>query len=307
MTGTVDPLLPPRLLRGDTIGLVAPAGPIVEEAHFTAGVRILREFGFEVRFARDLPTRGKGYLSATDEERARELLEIWADPEVKAVFAARGGYGSLRILSALDGGLFRTNPKIFVGFSDITSLHAALGAAAGLVTFHGPVVTSLGKIAREDVEQLFRTLTGREPRPVKPPELEVLRGGRARGRLAGGNLETLVHLLGTPWQPAFQDRLLFLEDINEAPYRLDRALTQLHLAGNLAGVAGIILGTFEACGDIEIVWQRVLELTEETGIPVWANFPAGHGKKNVTLPLGVLTEMDSNAGVLHFLEPCVAA
>lgn len=292
------PLLASRLEKGDTIAVVAPAGPVLKEADFTAGVRLLREAGFEVRFSREIMRR-EGYLAGSDQERVKELHELWADPEVKALIAARGGYGCLRLLPLLELDLIRRHPKIFVGFSDISVLHAAIGGETGLVTFHGPMLTTLAKSDRPSLDAFFEMLTGRHPETIKPAGLEVLKSGNTCGRLVGGNLASLVHLVGTPWEQPWAGAVLFLEDVCEAPYRIDRMLTHLHAAGRFAGLAGLILGTFEGCGDPEPIWQRLTELFADESFPVWANFPAGHSLNNHILPLGLPVMMDSAKGVLQ--------
>jgi muramoyltetrapeptide carboxypeptidase len=300
-----EPLLPLRLERGDTIAIVAPAGPILKEEEFIAGVKLLREAGFEVKFSREI-MRKDGYLAGSDHERAEELHQLWADPEVKALLAARGGYGSLRMLPLLDMKLIRRHPKLFIGFSDITVLHAGIHKETGLVTFHGPMLTTLAKNDRASLAIFFETLTGRHAGSCKPAGIEILKEGRACGRMVGGNLASLVHLVGTPYELDWQGTVLFLEDVCEAPYRLDRMLTHLQVAGRLHGLAGLILGSFEGCGSPEVIWKRALELVADEPYPVWANFPAGHGQQNLILPLGQEVEMDSQAGRLGFLGPLTA-
>jgi muramoyltetrapeptide carboxypeptidase len=300
------PVLAPRLEKGDTIAVTAPAGPVLNEGDFTAGVRLLREAGFEVRFSREIMRR-RGYLAGTDAERAEELHDLWAAPEVKALIAARGGYGCLRLLPLVEMDLIRRRPKIFVGFSDISVLHAAIGVATGLVTFHGPMLTTLAKSDRTSLDAFFEMLAGRHPDTLRPAGLEILKPGRACGRLLGGNLASLVHLVGTPWEQSWQGAVLFLEDVCEARYRIDRMLTHLHTAGRFAGLAGLILGSFEGCGDPEPIWQRVLGLFADEPFPVWANFPVGHSRDNHILPLGLEVVMDSTKGVLQLLDQPVLA
>lgn len=298
-------LLPLRLEKGDAIAVLAPAGPVLKEEEFSAGVKLLREAGLEVKFSREI-LRKAGYLAGSDRDRAEEFHHWWAAPDIKALLAVRGGFGSLRLLCLLNMELIRKQPKILVGFSDISALHAGIFKKTGLITFHGPMLTTLAGNDRESKEIFFETLAGRYPGHLKPACLEILRNGLGRGRLLGGNLASLLHLLGTPFELSWRGAVLFLEDVGEAPYRLDRMLTHLRLAGRLDSLAGLILGTFEGCGDPELVWSRVLELTAGSDFPVWANFPAGHGRRNLMLPLGQEVEMDSQAGILRFLGPVTA-
>jgi muramoyltetrapeptide carboxypeptidase len=292
-------LLPATLQRGDIIGLVGPAGPWQEET-FRKGVQILSELGFQTTFPRNLLEQ-QGYLAGSDSHRHDTFTEIWRDPDVKAVMAVRGGYGSLRILNELDYNLIKEFPKIIVGFSDVTSLLSAITKETGLVTFHGPMLTTLKTSDRESVQNLFTTLCSPTPQALKPADLEILRPGTARGTLLGGNLTTLTHLVSTPYELPWHDAILFIEDIGEAPYRLDRMLTQLSLAGRFDSITGLILGTFVDCGDQEEIWSRVLELFQKD-IPIWANFPVGHGPRNITLPIGSSAKMDSSTGSLSFTK-----
>jgi muramoyltetrapeptide carboxypeptidase len=304
-------LLPASLQKGDVIGLVSPAGPVQNEENFMSGVSLLKEMGFQVKFPRTPLVSDVGYLAGQDWERAEEFHELWADSETKALLCVRGGYGSLRIIDSLDMKLIRQRPKILIGFSDISILLNTIFKETGLVTFHGPVLTTLAHCGQQSVQLFYETLTGRAPKRVKPARLEVLAGGRARGRLLGGNLTTLVHLIGTPYEMTWDDTILFLEDTGEIPYRIDRMLTHLKLADRFDRLKGLILGTFTSdtagnCPEYytDPIWTRVLELMEEKNIPIWANFPVGHGPDNYILPMGIDVEMDSDKGTLHFLEPC---
>jgi muramoyltetrapeptide carboxypeptidase len=300
MSRTAEKNLFRPLTQGDTIGLFAPSGPISEE-NFRAGLRILEDMGFNVKYRRDI-LRRQAYLAGSDEERAGELSELWCDPEIKALLAVRGGYGALRLLPLLDMELFRAIRKPLIGFSDITILHAALHRHSGLCTFHGPMLSTLPKCDRPSQEAFFNMLTGHAPEHIKPKGLEILRHGSAQGILRGGNLTNLTHLVGTDYEDTLADSILLLEDVGEAPYRIDRLLTHLHSAGRLSQLAGIILGDFIDCGDVELVWNRVLELLAGSTIPIWGNFPAGHGNRNEILPLGVEVEMDSSHGRLVIAE-----
>jgi len=300
---------PPPLQRGDVIGIVAPAGQLADRQRFERGVAILADMGFEAWFPREL-WPGAGYLADSDENRVRELQHAFASPETKAVMAARGGYGCIRLLEHLDFQVVRENPKPLIGFSDISALLNRTVEKTGLVCFHGPVVTSLCDCSREALERLHHCLTGNWHRDIMPKTLEILRGeGQTEGRLIGGNLSTLLSLLGTPHDVSWRGCIVVLEDIGEPLYRLDRMLTQLALSGKLREPVGIILGDFtlnveqslaEKNRYTEYVWKRVLELTAGTAITVWGNFPFGHCVNNLTLPLGATAVMDCAKGALRF-------
>ncbi|MFZ5773991.1 MAG: S66 peptidase family protein [Thermodesulfobacteriota bacterium] len=298
MPRTADPILPPPLKRGDTIGIIAPAGPIRDEAAMAAGMRLLADLGFETRMQNNL-RRQDGFLAGSDQERLDELHALWRDPEVAALLAVRGGYGCLRLLHRLDYGLFRAQPKTVIGFSDLTVLLAAIQRESGLITYHGPMLSTLARSDTPSREAFFELLTGNPSPSLRPKGLEILRKGRAQGRLLPGNLTSLTHLIATGHEPCWDNALLILEDIGEAPYRIDRLLTHLWASGRLERVAGIILGGFDECGDVELIWNRVLELTQDRNTPVWGNFPCGHGERNNILPVGLPAEMDDASGRLQ--------
>ncbi|HLD47800.1 MAG TPA: LD-carboxypeptidase [Desulfobaccales bacterium] len=305
LNNTIYPLTAPKpifaapLKKGDTVGIIAPAGPVRNESDFSAGLKILHELGFKTRYQNDI-LRHHDYLAGTDQERLAELHELWRDPEVKAILAVRGGYGCLRLLPGLDFDLIREQPKILIGFSDLTVLLTAIRQKTGLVTFHGPMLNTLARSDRDSQEGFFDLLTGR-PRPeLKMKGLEILKGGQAKGRLLPGNLTSLAHLIGTPFEPDWRDSIVVLEDIGEAPYRIDRLLTHLAAAGRLEQIAALILGDFDQCGEREAIWQRALELLAHRPIPIWANFPCGHGSRNQILPMGAVAQLDSSAGRLVF-------
>lgn len=300
MNAMLKPLLAAPLKKGDTIGIIAPAGPVLNQGDFSAGLKMLTDLGFKTRYQGDI-FRHHDYLAGTDQQRLVELHDLWRDPEIKAILAVRGGYGCLRLLPELDFTLIRQHPKMLIGFSDLTVLLSAIQQKTGLLTFHGPMLTTLARSDRDSQEGFFNLLTGR-PRPeIKVKGLEILKGGQAEGRLLPANLTSLVHLLGTPWEPDFQNRILVMEDIGEAPYRIDRLLTHLWTAGRLEQIAGLVLGDFDQCGEVELIWQRALDLLIHRSIPIWANFPCGHGSRNRILPVGAEARLDSTAGCLSIL------
>lgn len=301
-------IIPPSLQPGNQIGIIAPAGYLADKSRYQLGCAIIREMGFEV-ISKQRGWPGFGYLADSDEHRAEELHHIWANPDIKAIFALRGGFGSLRILDMLDFDMIRENPKFLVGFSDITILHHCIYQRAGLAGLHGPVLSSLASADPPTLERLYQCLTGNWHK-VLHEDVEIVRPAPVvRGPLVGGNLSSLVTVIGTPWSPDFTGSILFLEDNNEPPYRLDRLLTQCALSGVFDGVAGIVLGDFMDNADFdrneqlrrhEFVWNRVSELTSHQTLPIWGNFPAGHCRKNITVPLGITAEMDSAKRTLVF-------
>lgn len=302
-------LIPPALKRGDVIQVVAPAGRPAAIEPFRSGLAVLDRMGFIVRYPERL-WPGSGFLADSDVARADELNRAFADDRSAAIITARGGYGSLRILDGIDLDLVRAHPKIIVGFSDITVIHNHLLASLGLVGLHGPVLTSLAASTPNAVERLYHCLTGAWRNTFTPPGIEILRGGgNVEGVLAGGNLTSLTSLLGTPYDFSWQGLVVVLEDVNEPLYRLDRMLTQLAIAGKLNEAAAILLGDFsrtdagrDDCGpvDQEWLWQRVLDLTAASGIPVWAGLPSGHRPENLTLPIGAEVVVNSSRGSLFF-------
>jgi muramoyltetrapeptide carboxypeptidase len=299
-------ILPHPLNKGDCIGLVAPAGSLISKNKFSSGVQSLEKQGFRVKFNHKL-LNAKGYLAGSDLERAEEFNRLWSDPEIKGLIAARGGYGSMRIVDLIDMRQIRKHPKILIGFSDLTVLLNAIFQKTDLITFHGPVVTTLAGIDKLSYRSFINVLTHKSPPFIKPVNLKILKDGNARGVLRGGNLTTLVHTIATPYEIPWHQTVLFIEDIGESPYRLDRLLTHLSYAGRLQKIKGLILGTFTDDENKEnaqmqrTVRKRVMELLAEYDIPIWANFPVGHSPRNITLPLGIEVEMDSYEKMLRFL------
>jgi len=294
-------IYPPPVKKGDTIGLVAPAGPLINKDNFAAGIQILQNRGLKVKFNPKL-LNAKGYLAGSDQERADEFNRLWSDPEVKGLVAARGGYGCLRMIDLIDMKQIGKHPKILIGFSDLTVLLNAIHKKTGLVTYHGPVVTTLAKIDRQSKTSFFNVLAGKTSDFIAPAKLKVLKSGMAKGVLMGGNLTTLIHMIGTPYEIPWNKTILFLEDTGEVPYRLDRLLTHLYQAKCLQKVKGIILGKFTDNDNKEspklqkIVQERITELLRDIKIPIWSNFRTGHSCRNLTLPVGMEVEMDNAAG-----------
>jgi len=278
---------PAALRRGDVIGVVAPAGA-VDESRLNAGVQALEQAGFRVRVA---PSALKkvGYLAGTDAERVADVHAMFRDPEITAILAARGGYGAGRLLPLIDPRVLQEHPKIFVGHSDLTFLLNYVVQRAALVTFHGPMVASLPQHPEAATNLL--AMLGGDRGGWHQLAQAVVQPGMAEGPLVGGCLSVLVALLGTPYAVETRGRLLFLEDVNEKPYRIDRMLTQLRQAGVLDGVAGVIFGEMSGCSaapDERVSVRDLLaEVFADAAYPVAFGLPSGHGAGTVTLPLGL--------------------
>ena len=289
---------PARLKPGDTIGVVAPSGPFDHEI-FSRGMRVLETMGFEV-FVPSGIFEAKGYLAGSDSHRADCFNRMFADTKIDAVICARGGYGSIRILDLLDYDLIRSNPKVFIGFSDVTALLSTLFNRCGLVTFHGPMVTSLADETEEARRTLFQAISSAGKSEITVPNGITIKPGTVSGILCGGNLRTLCHLVGTPFAANFADKILFLEDRGEAPYRIDRMLVHMKMAQCFQRLAGIVLGTFEECGPIKNILEIFMDIFEETPVPILAGFEAGHNKNNTTIPLGIEATLDADNHSLMF-------
>jgi muramoyltetrapeptide carboxypeptidase len=309
---------PARLVPGATIGLAAPASAPADLRAIARGVAVLEDLGYRIQFAPHARQR-LGYLAGPDRERAGDLMRLFTDKRVDAIMCLRGGYGTARLLPRLDYRTIRAHPKIFVGYSDITSLHCAFLTRAGLVSFHGPMLCSdlaLPQLPDFTVQSFLRNLASAAPpgniaAGYRGGTVRVLRRGRARGPLIGGNLALLCTTIGTPWQPPFRNAILFLEDLNEAPYRWDRMLTYLLNCGLLQQVAAVAIGINAHCEDPQAgrttEYRQTLEdvLHERLrplGVPVVTGLPFGHVPHNATLPIGVPAELDGHIGELHLLE-----
>ncbi len=295
------PLMPARLMPGDTIGIVAPASSFDMEK-FYSGITVLESMGFRTSVPDDLFIKN-GYLAGPDAHRANLVNRFFADRRIKAIVCARGGYGSIRILSLLDFGSIRKNPKIFVGFSDISALLSVLYAKCGLVAFHGPMVTTLGDADQKTREAIFSVLSSDMKLEIRLENGVTIKHGLASGPVSGGNLTTLCHLVGTPFEPDFKGHILFLEDRGEEVYRIDRMLTQMKIAGCFDGLAGLILGSFEDCGTINEIVRIVDDIFKADPIPILAGFEAGHGRSNITIPMGLEATLDADRHLLSFHEP----
>jgi len=309
---------PPRLRKGDLIGVVSPASPPSAQEKIDKGVQYLERLGYRVKVGRHVMAQ-LGYLAGTDEQRADDLNSMLRDPEVKAIFAVRGGYGTPRLLHRVDYRTIRRNPKIIVGYSDLTALQLAIFKKTGLVTFSGPMVgvEMWEQIDPFTEEHFWRVLTSatRIGKLANPDEqLAVFdKRGMASGRLLGGTFSLLMSLIGTPYFPDLRRSILVLEDVDEAPHRVDRMFAQLTHAGILRKISGLVLGVFTDCVPTDptkpylTIDQVLQEAMQSVGCPVVANFQYGHIPRKLTLPIGLRARLDTRRGVLEVLESGVSA
>lgn len=300
----------PRALRpGDRVGLISPASPL-SDGELVQSIEHVRSLGLEPVVGR-YAGASTGYLAGTDEQRASDFNVMARDPAIRGIIATRGGYGTMRILDALDYGAIANDPKVIVGFSDVTALLNAVALRSGVVTFHGPLAGRLSKwdsVTRGYFERIC--MSARPPGTLVAPDAHVLASGQARGRIAGGNLSLVCALIGTPWSVPFGDALLVLEDVEEQPYRIDRMLTQLRLAGAFRAARGVLFG---ACTDCradgpslsadEVLADRLGHLDR----PVLAGVPVGHIPEQWVMPIGIEARLDATNRRLELLEPAVLA
>lgn len=300
-----DMRLPPPLSAGARVALVAPAGPLRGEQDLQTAVEQAVTLGWE-----PIPAphalASHGYFAGTDEQRADDLNAALRDDRVDGIWCLRGGYGAMRILPALDYDALRRHPRPLLGYSDITALHCAVGVRSGVVSYHGP--TARGELTEFSRESLVRAVMEHVDSCGSALDARTLRGGRAAGRLVGGNLALLAALCGTPFAPEYSGAILVVEDVGEANYRIDRMLQQLRLAGVLERVAGIAFGQFtESTDPIDGVTRPLDELLCEAadvaGVPAVAGIPFGHVRDQWTIPLGARAELDADARTLHVLAP----
>ncbi len=310
----------PRLKAGDTIALINPSGAIYERAPYAIATESLQALGFKVREAPNLRAR-YGHFAGTDAQRAADVNAMFADPTVHGILAMTGGSGGNRMLPLVDYAAIRRTPKFLGGYSDLTALINAVQVQTGLVTFHCPLASSdwnefsVGWLRGAAMEGQTLTLANPKDRDdtlvAKSGRITTLRGGRARGPLVGGNLAVLSAMAGSAYWPHFDGAILFLEDVNEYIYRVDRMLSTLKLAGALDRVAGVVLGGFTNCGPGDgnygtLTLDEVFDdYFKPLNVPVYSGALFGHIKRKFTLPVGLPVEMDADAGTLRYLQPAV--
>ena len=314
-------LLPKRLSEGDTIGITSPAGAIFDSEPYEIARENLEAMGLKVRFGEFAKSR-YGHLAGTDEERASELNQMFGDPAIDAIISLRGGSGAARIIDKLDYELIRKNPKIFIGYSDITALHLAIYEKTGLVTFHGPMASSSWNTFNYDI---FRQLLfeGKKIEYTNPENLNFLEvqtnnrirtinNGYAKGELLGGNLSVLTSIMGTPYFPTdWSNKILYLEDIGEKIYAVDRMMSQLKLGGILDKISGFVFGKCTGCdpggsGYGSLTMEEVVDhYIKPLNIPAFSGAMIGHIDDNSTIPNGIEAEINSNTGTIKLLKPAV--
>jgi len=308
---------PKRLKKGDVIGIISPSSSPDDLFKINKGVSYLESLGYKVKVGKNVGNH-HGYLAGTDEQRINDLHSMFADKNVKAIICVRGGYGSSRLLDKIDYKLIAHNPKIFVGYSDITALQMAFLVKTGLLTFAGPMLAvDFYNSVSPNTEEMFWALVTSNKKfgRIKLPENEktfTIVKGSAKGRIAGGNLSTLVSLTGTEFFPDMKNKILLLEEVGEAPYRVDRMLNQLRLAGVLNRISALVLGAFTDCIESDpekktlSLGEVVSDYVEKLKMPVIYNFKHGHIKDNITVPLGANIKLNASRGIIEINESVVS-
>jgi muramoyltetrapeptide carboxypeptidase len=316
-------MMKPKVLQpGDTIGVISPASPSFRTSDVTRGLETLKKWGYKVQLSKNLNKR-KGFVAGTDEERADDFNDMFARKDIDAIFVTQGGYGSARILQYIDFEIVRQNPKIFIGFSDITSLHLAIYKKTGLITFHGP---SMSRFNTEDLTDytkasLFRALTQQEPMGIigladEKKYIDLIYPGKAEGLLTGGNLTLVCATLGTPYEIETAGKILFLEELDTEPWIIDHMLTHLANAGKLQDASGIVVGECKNCRPslhypgyyVDLSMEDLLqEYLKPLKIPAVYGLPIGHTSDMATLPLGVRARLNADKRELEILESAVVS
>lgn len=304
---------PERLKIGDTIGIIAPSRPVINnKEEINAGIKILEEKGFKVKLGKNLYKRSY-YSAGSPKERASDLNAMFKDKKVKAIICATGGITSNQLLDIIDYEAIEKNPKIFLGYSDITTLLLSIHKKTGVITFHGTDLCDLSKLNRKSKDFLFDMLMGKESQYTLPSEMSVLKEGRAKGKLLGGNLILSNSLLGTKYLPSYSGAIWFWEVLGESPASLDQKLHHFKLSGNLEKISAIIIGNLSGCKDKRHkednrpIKEIVLELTKEYDFPIIKVSYFGHDISNFyTFPIGISSEINTASGEFRILESPVS-
>ncbi len=308
---------PKRLKKGEVIGIISPSSSPDDLFRINKGVSYLESLGYQVKIGKNVGNY-HGYLAGTDEQRVNDLHDMFADKSVKAIICVRGGYGSPRLLDKIDFRLIARNPKIFVGYSDITALQMAFLVKTGLLTFAGPMlaVDFYNSVSPYTEEMFWGLITSNKKfGRIKLPEHEKtfpLVKGSAKGRIIGGNLSTFVSLTGTKFFPDMKNKLLLLEEVSEAPYRVDRMFNQLRLAGVFNMISGLILGAFTDCFESDpekktlSLGEVVSDYVNKLKVPAIYNFAHGHLRDNITIPIGANFKLNASRGIIEISESVVS-
>ena len=307
------PTIPKLLKQGDLIGIISPAGPITKYSinDFQNGLSKIKKLGYKVLLGK-FAYNDFGFLAGNDKQRAFDLNNMFKNQEVKAILCSRGGYGTERLVDYIDFDIITNNPKIFMGYSNISFLLNLFYKMSDLITFHGPVVKDLGSYDSDfSINQLFNTITTIRETHELPAftsgDFRSLVEGRTIGRLAGGNLTTIISTMGTKFEICTKNKILLIEDVDEPAYSVDKMLTLLKNSGKLDICSGIIVGEFTNCQDSygtsvqDVIKERLIPLRK----PLICNAAIGHGQHNITLPLGALVELDATSNAITILEPVV--
>lgn len=312
----VNTLLPRAIQKGDTVGLVSPSAATADRMQFTFAEEALEALGFQVKLGKNLKNR-YGHLAGTDEQRAEDLNDMFSDKDIKAIICIRGGSGASRILPMLDYKAIAKNPKPLLGYSDITALHCAIQSQTGLITFHGPMgsgswnsfnVKQFEKVFIQKEKITYQNIHSEtDDLVVKSNRIQTLNGGRAEGKILGGNLTVLTAISGSPYYPDFRDAILFIEDIGEDPYKIDRMMSTLKLNGTLDLIKGFVFGQCSACepsgGYGSLTLDQVLDdYILPLKIPAYSGAMIGHIAKQFIIPVGAQVAMDADKGTISLLE-----
>jgi muramoyltetrapeptide carboxypeptidase len=309
-------LKPKKLLKGDVIGIISPASAVDDEKLIQSGIKYLEGLGYRTKLGKNVG-KVRGYLAGTDEERVEDIHQMFGDKSVKAIFCLRGGYGAFRLLDKINYKLLRNNPKIFVGFSEITALQMTFLHKANLITFAGPMVVSnfSNEISNYTEENFWRTITsGSKPNRIELSDDQIFLKSKsqlASGLLVGGNLAVFASLIGTGYLPEIKNKILLLEEVNEPPYKIDRMFNQLKMNKVFKKVNAVLLGNFLNCIEsdvkkktltVEEVWR---DYFKDLKIPVINSFPHGHIKDMLTVPFGINIKLNLRKSFIKIMESCV--
>ncbi|MDM8538610.1 LD-carboxypeptidase [Desulfobacterales bacterium HSG17] len=274
---------------GHTIGVCAPSS-YFDLQEFNDGIKVLQNLGYKVKIPKEIFEK-KRYLAGDDVLRANIINQLFSDSDIDGIMCARGGFGAMRLLDYLDWEMLKNNPKLFIGFSDISSLLLSILDKTGNIVIHGPTTVSLAKAQDKTIESFQNTIMGKVDE-IAVDNVKTLIPGKCTGIFKGGNISTISHLVGTKFQPDFKNCILFLEDIGEPAYKIDRMLSQIKMAGMFKQLSGVVTGSFEKCDNGEYIHEILIEIFQEYNIPVITGMDAGHGKINISLPMGRNAEIN---------------